>query len=328
MPPPQMCAQASVASPSLYPASAVVPSKGGNGSGPAVAFICIGAVLLLMLSAIPVWNALILLQDANYMFWAGAALPRLIIGTCLGVLLLYVMTVAAYFHFSGQQVQTEQTIMMIANLFIMLLGLAMVLVSLPVSRQSVDTYNRLMHRCNFNDQSQFLLEYSQVLHNIRGTPQCAVRHSIEECEGYEAVQPYTTLLKAMESQFHCTSFCHLPVASAFVVTNVRDHDRRERARRRHDAISAAALSADDDVSMMEERSIAKPVPALFSPDAYEASCEGMAARSMKTLAGDIGVQTFYQGIYLMNLAVVMGFLKLLGYCVRRDHTSSMFKAYG
>lgn len=43
------------------------------------------------------------------------------------------------------------------------------------------------------------------------------------------------------------------------------------------------------------------------------------------MAGDIGVQTFYQGIYLMNLAVLMGFLKLLSYCVRRDQSSNIFK---
>lgn len=39
-----------------------------------------------------------------------------IIGACVGVLLLYVLSVAAFFSVSGQQVQTEQTIMMMASL--------------------------------------------------------------------------------------------------------------------------------------------------------------------------------------------------------------------
>merc|ERR1719258_666798 len=59
-------------------------------------------------------------------------------------------------------------------------------------------------------------------------------------------------------------------------------------------------------------------PTLFSDANYKASCEGMAARDMRNFAGDIGFQTFYQGIYLVLIAIATGFLKLIGFCVRRD----------
>merc|ERR1719488_431810 len=54
---------------------------------------------------------------------------------------------------------------------------------------------------------------------------------------------------------------------------------------------------------------------LFSHTLAQASCEGMAARDMRNFAGDIGYQTFYQGIYLVVVAIITGFLKLIGACL-------------
>ena len=65
--------------------------------------------------------------------------------------------------------------MMIANIFITLLGLSLMLLSLPLSRQSIETYNNLMHRCDYSEQTHRMYEYSQVLHNIRATPACVLR---------------------------------------------------------------------------------------------------------------------------------------------------------
>merc|ERR1719487_3098733 len=64
-------------------------------------------------------------------------------------------------------------------------------------------------------------------------------------------------------------------------------------------------------------------PTLFSDANYKASCEGMAARDMRNFAGDIGFQTFYQGIYLVLIAIATGFLKLIGFCVRKDVESEL-----
>merc|ERR1740120_74186 len=59
-------------------------------------------------------------------------------------------------------------------------------------------------------------------------------------------------------------------------------------------------------------------PTLFSDANYQASCEGMAARSMINFAGDVGFQTFYQGIYLVLIAISMGVMKLAGYCSHKS----------
>ena len=69
-------------------------------------------------------------------------------------------------------------------------------------------------------------------------------------------------------------------------------------------------------------------PTLFSDANYKASCEGMAARDMRNFAGDIGFQTFYQGIYLVLIAIATGFLKLIGFCVRKDTDRELLGSHG
>merc|ERR550514_2637707 len=177
-------------------------------------FIGTGILLLTMLCVIPIWNAASLLNDDNYLFWSGSSVPGWLITSCVLVVVVYIITIFAFFRFSKPSVRTEQTIMMIANIFITLLGLQLMLISLPLSRQAVETYNNLMHRCDYSEQTHRMYEYSQVLHNIRAQPDCAGKFSVEECEGYKDAPPYTTFLKTMETDFRCSGFCYKAPASA------------------------------------------------------------------------------------------------------------------
>merc|ERR1719379_2552979 len=161
-----------------------------------------------MLCVVPIWNAASLLHDDNYVFWSGRAVPLWLITLCVVIIVLYVVTILSFFTYSRPSVQTEQTIMMIANIFITLLGLVLMLISLPLSRQSIETYNNLIHRCDYSEQTHRLYEYSQVLHNIRAEPDCAKKYSVEECKGYEEAPPYTSFLKGMEDNFKCSGFCY------------------------------------------------------------------------------------------------------------------------
>merc|ERR1719491_876060 len=119
------------------------------------------------------------------------------------MIFLYVGTTSIFFSAADPSVQTEQTIMMIANIFITLFGLILMLAALPLIKQSTMTYTNLMHSCDYSEQTHRLFEYSQVLQNIRGTPDCKDKFSGEECIGYEPAPPYTDFLKGMESSFRC-----------------------------------------------------------------------------------------------------------------------------
>mmetsp|Transcript_54588 Transcript_54588/g.108635 ORF Transcript_54588/g.108635 Transcript_54588/m.108635 type:complete len:364 (+) Transcript_54588:66-1157(+) len=312
-------------------------------------FIGTGIVLLTMLCTVPIWNALALLSDFNYLFWAGSDIPTWMVSCCLVIIVLYTVTVTLFFSAARPQVQTEQTIMMIANIFITLLGLVLMLISLPLSRQAISTYNNLMYRCDYSEQTHRLYEYSQVLHNIRRTPLCAEKYTVEECPGYEEAKPYTTFLKEMEGTFRCSGFCYRPSGNAALIeSKLEPESDRYLANKGHrqDRITplnlgyapqagqvvtlakamGGALAKESHragqvppstVGRVTEATITYP-PTLFSDANYQASCEGMAARDMKNFSGDVGFQTFYQGIYLVLIAIATGFLKLVGFCVRRE----------
>jgi len=302
-------------------------------------FLCVGCVLLMMLSIVPVWNAIILMTDSNYVFWAGRSTPKWMIGICVGIVLLYAITISIFFRKPQASQHTEQTVMMVANIFITLFGLFLMMASLPLTHQAELTHTNLLHRCDHSEQTQRLREYSQVLQNIRATPACATKYSVEECAGFEQAAPYTTFLKGMENNFHCAGFCYAPAtvqmavsgaaapggapggaspAPAAAPTNLLS--TRQHIRHRHTdhmtKVSLIAEGAKAKDPVITYVASAYP-PTLFSDMNFQASCEGMAARDMKSFAGDIGQQTFYQGIYLVLIAVMTGFLKLMGFCVRK-----------
>jgi len=300
-------------------------------------FIGTGILLLTMLCVVPIWNAASLLHDDNYVFWSGRVVPIWLITLCCVIIVLYVITILAFFNYSRPSVRTEQTIMMIANIFITLLGLILMLISLPLSRQSIETYNNLMHRCDYSEQTHRMYEYSQVLHNIRSRPDCAKMFSVEQCSGYEPAPPYTSFLKAMETDFRCSGFCFKPNPAQLAAANkpaapagakapsppppsapkalMQHHTRLKQKHHHEDMVTPLALNQE---RVSADLADAQYPPTLFSDANYKASCEGMAARDMRNFAGDIGFQTFYQGIYLVLIAIATGFLKLIGFCVRRD----------
>lgn len=300
---------------------------------PKSVFMSVGCILLSLLAIVPIWNAFILLQDSNYIFWAGRRTPECMIASCVIIILLYAATVAIFFKKGHSSAHTEQSIIMIANIFITLFGLFLMVVSSPLTHQADLTYTNLLHRCANSEQTHRLYEYSQVLQNIRAQPECAKKWSIEECDGYEEAAPYTYFLKGMENNFRCAGFCYSPPApvAAAVASSAPAPAAEGSAPASASLLStkrnARHVSLITEDARAEKRSLetsdneltAENVypPTLFSDRNFQASCEGMAARDMKNFAGDIGQQTFYQGVYLVAIAVVTGFLKLLGFCANK-----------
>jgi len=299
-------------------------------------------LLLVTLMVIPVWNACALLTDENYVYWAGRSVPALMISSCIGILTVYVVTMLLFFKWARPSVRSsEQTVMMVVNMFITLLGLTLMLLSLPLSRQAADTYIALTHRCDYDDLTHRTFEYWTVLNNIRSQPECATKASVEECAGFEVAAPYTTFLKTMETNFRCSGFCWKPPP---VLADTSGSAATTAAPAANSATTAAPAAAATTaapaaslvhirphkhahrhhrmLSFLQEGVVDAPAspfpPSLFSHTVAQASCEGMAGRDMRNFAGDIGYQTFYQGIYLVVIAIVTGFLKLIGACLARD----------
>lgn len=290
---------------------------------PKSVFMIVGCILLGILAIVPIWNALVLLKDSNYVFWAGRYTPWSVIASCVIIIAFYAATVAVFFRKGHSSVHTEHSIVMIANIFITLFGLFMMITSSPLTHQAELTHTNLMHRCVNSEQTHRLYEYSQVLQNLRATPECAKKFSIEQCDGYEEAAPYTIFLKGMENNFRCAGFCYKPPTApppGPALLSTRMH-----ARQHSDHVTPVSFITEDlqsderslETSNDELEATVKYPPTLFSDSNFQASCEGMAARDMKNFAGNIGQQTFYQGVCLVCIAIVTGFLKLLGFCVHK-----------
>jgi len=272
-------------------------------------FTSAGCFLLTLLAIVPLWNATTLLQNSNYVFWADRSIPYWIIVVCVGIVLLYAASIQLFFRNPHDQKQIEQTIMIVASIFITLFGFFLMVASIPLTQQAELTYTNLVHRCGSSEQTHRLYEYSQVLQNIRATPACAVKYSVEECAGYQESAPYTNFLRGMENNFRCAGFCYTAPAVGFKQATLLSSKQ-----------SVRQQSLATDAAQTEKRSLPSPnmyPPTLFSDLNFKSSCDGMAARDMKNFAGDIGNQTFFQGIYLIFVAIVCGFLKILSFCMRK-----------
>jgi len=283
-------------------------------------FVGSGVVALILVCVVPVYSSLSLLKDDSYVFWAGRTVPEMTIAIVFAFVVTY--SVMVWFFFSlARQIQGEVAMALIATIFVTSLGVALMLIALPLSQQSSAAYNDLMHSCHSSDSTRRLFEYSQVLQSIRAAPGCAEKYSVEECEGYEEAAPYTSLLRTMESKFHCSGFCYRPLASSVdaesrgtpaIFASLSRKLRRPDGGDLQKVLAPSGLRPDN-----QEGSPALPLT-LFSDANYKASCDGMAGRHMKHFVGSIATSTFYQGVYLVFVAVAMGFLRLSGIVHEKD----------
>lgn len=239
---------------------------------PQAALTGAGILLLAMLSAIPMWNALQLLQDENFMFWNGLLLPSLLLASCVGIIACYAGVMYAFFSRAVTEGQYHREVMSIAHVFLGLLGLVLLGLSFPLSSQASAVFLDLTEHCPGSQRSQVLFSYSQVLHNIRALPECSNKTSVEYCRGYANAAPYTQFLKDMEESYACSGFCTDPP---------------------------------------EERTVAA-TPTLFSLKNYKVPCAGILARDMMSFAGDVSKQLFYQGAFLLGMCVTIGLTQLVG----------------
>jgi len=311
---------------------------------PRATYLGVGILIFMALCIVPIWNALALLGDSNYRFFVGILEPCWIIALCVSVVALFMATSFVFVRARRPWPHTEQTMIIIANMFVMMLGLGLILVSLPISQQATDTFMNLMHNCAFSRQTQRLHEYSQVLHNIRSTPWCWGKYSVEDCPGYESSPPYTDFLKEMENTLQCSGFCYQPRGGLALIEEpilslpkVKQRAGRSRLRHRDRLLLSRSLPQSGVPPAMSGNHIpsyprfhtgAPTPPTLFSTANFGPSCEGMAARYMRDFAGSIGNQTYYQGIYLVVLAIVAGMANAIGtWCCRpRRDTKAAAKA--
>mmetsp|Transcript_60495 Transcript_60495/g.112317 ORF Transcript_60495/g.112317 Transcript_60495/m.112317 type:complete len:368 (+) Transcript_60495:101-1204(+) len=291
---------------------------------PKLVVIAAGTILLVMLCTVPIWNALSLINDANYVFWNGRGVPAFIIGVCLATMVLYVVMVLLLFQYTDPDLLNTQTTTAILNLFLKLLGLLLMIASMPLSRQAHMTFQSLMFNCEHSPLTHRTWELAQVLQQIRQTPECMEKYSVEECTGYEEVYPYSGYLRLLEDNYFCSGFCYRQLSNSSDAPST--HGVRDVWRQ---ASGSAFLGTEEGLSQPHHHSFSLEQleadagqhiypPTLFSQAHFSLDCEGMAARDVLNFAGDVSWQCFYQGMFLVLMAVFVAFVKLVGLCTHAN----------
>jgi len=170
-----------------------------------VEWLALGLMLFAMLAAalLPCLSALTILRDRNYRFWVGYFWPVCVIVSCVSVSFLSAVVGILLFKRSSREYMVFYDI----GLFSVFLGILIVPMSLYTSSGLNAISGRLGHGClNSVPDSITLVDYSTVLYNIRLSPGCKDKPSIEECDGW-GENRYTSYLRYLEEQFECGPVC-------------------------------------------------------------------------------------------------------------------------
>lgn len=268
-----------------------------------------------------------MLYNVNYVFWGARGLPLTVILVSVLLVIFFFFATEAFFGRWKTEQQTTHSLVVITSLFITMLGLALILVSLPLSQRAIQVHNNIMYYCKSSEATRELNRYYMSIAMLRQEPSCANKYSVEECSNYVAVEPYSKYLKDMEQQFRCSGFCYEQPASAlqqktsnistknqtaFVVSHdaksVRSFSAIQVRSRSTPSEGTKARSAGSGSQLQRSASkdtLAYP-PTLYSDANFQSSCDGAAARNMMNFARDSGYQMWYIGITLIALSIIMG----------------------
>lgn len=170
--------------------------------------IFIGVLILSLIGMIPVLKACKLMWNPVYLILLGSQkYPNGIIAICLGAVFLFVVMIIVLFKCFRPEKKTNQTVMMVVITVLTLYGFFMLLLAMPFREDVQTVYTDLIDACNTSTHMQGLANYAASLAALRSNPSCIHRNSVELCDGFYVLQPYTKFLKDMETKYRCGGFC-------------------------------------------------------------------------------------------------------------------------
>jgi len=169
-------------------------------------------------------GALAVLNDENYTFWMGTFWPYMVIGGCVLVFVIFALTMHGLLQWALPEHRSQFTMAFTWATFAALLGVMLVPMSLLANKEAMNIASTVSQGClTAMPQSELLVDYSQVLYNIRMSPACIGATSVTECEGW-AANKYTSYLEYLEEDFHCGPMCpeNPPPARAIVAPSLHN----------------------------------------------------------------------------------------------------------
>lgn len=294
--------------------------------------VCLGA------SALPLIGSLTLLYDENYTYFVGAFLPWMIILIFFGVGIL--LSVTLYFLLRNSsprntEVRSEDTLYLVAGTFTSLLGILLLVTSLPLSYTTHEKFAALRNGCGGAlGEARKLVYYNEVLHNIRASPACMNQSSVEFCAGW-AETKQTEYLRYLENEFQCAPLCVQETfsSSAQPVIALLEQDAGTAGRRLRQGAARRATSGDPrgagPKTVGEALTPGQTTPHtwhvgqanslyLFQPGTAGVSmaCFELISLRLQVLATSFVDLMFWEGFGLISVSIFTGMFRAVVWCIR------------
>jgi len=279
----------------------------------------LGVLSMVALASFPFFAALMLGMNRSYIFWVGPFFViKMTIATAL-VVSFFIGTLLVVSKYTAKDEFDSRLMALIVATFSAFLGVIIVMLVLPASKELHDAATHLQHGCaaSAGDLS-LLLDYNQVLYNIRMTPACFSKRSVEECEGWSENR-YTGYLRYLEEELRCGAFC--PSNTAPVVGVRQPVLLQQDSSRHHTTHQGGMTQHVVGTEMLSEQSH-NPVERtfrLFARGSTSLTCAPLVSTRLRALAFSYCDVVVWEGFALICLSIAIGMVWLCtaGCCVKR-----------
>merc|ERR1719487_127783 len=111
--------------------------------------------------ALPCVYAIWLMHDESYVFWHGTFLPGWIVFIVIFTVILFCASLNIFWNAARHEARTDSTMVLFVCTFTAMLGLGLVYVALPLWRETALVAGEIRGSCNFNAESERLVNYEQ-----------------------------------------------------------------------------------------------------------------------------------------------------------------------
>merc|ERR1719265_1438158 len=130
---------------------------------------------------VPVWDCIILFNNAPYEYLAGTRDPLALFILCGCTLVMYCLIIVFFFRCANVENRTEQTLLTIGFFFVSMLAVGLMIVSLPYKDFSDRLNEEIYTNCGRGTLTTPLKGQWDKLHALRSEPHCAQQPSVEDC---------------------------------------------------------------------------------------------------------------------------------------------------
>mmetsp|Transcript_100175 Transcript_100175/g.188749 ORF Transcript_100175/g.188749 Transcript_100175/m.188749 type:complete len:762 (-) Transcript_100175:45-2330(-) len=278
----------------------------------------LGFFMILGAMSLPIMCSFVMLLDHDYRFWAGVKWPTLILLGCVIIAGTYVLTAKLLMTYANAEDRCEDTLRTGINTFLLLLGAFLLLVSLMSNTGMFSLIGRVQQGCLSSiPQSELLVDYSQVLYNIRLMPNCTRERSVEDCQGWSDNR-YTGYLRYLEREYKCGPLCpevHPPPGAVVSPPlNAATHEKKGRVGLLRRAESSyAQLRVEESATRRAASDLTPHLQAikLFSHGTTEMSCYPLVATRLRVLSSMFGGLLFSEGVGLVVISLILKIVSAL-----------------